>query len=303
LNATNRAPANDGVQAVLLLKQAVTRRRHATLSEAVAADIEALILRGELRNGQRLPTEPELGDALGVSRSVLRDAVRMLVARGLLDVRQGHGTVVSAPSSAAFGDSMVALLMRSNLTVGDVVAARAALETELAPLAARNGTREDWRRMEAHLRRFAEAVDAGRWEEAHNEHLRFHLGLFAALRLPALETLLAPIQQCIVITSFPPQPRRSLWEVEKHPPVLEALAAGDEDRVRAAMASHFHAMETEAYADFRATPFQSAAQLDAYRSFRGALLAPERSALLATPGSGNGGASQTRAPRKQRARS
>lgn len=283
--------------ATALLGQIPTRRSYATLSEAIAAEIESLVLRGDLYDGQRLPTEPKLGEALGVSRSVLRDAVRMLMARGLLDVRQGHGTVVSTPSSATFADSMVALLMRSDLTVGDVIAARAALETELAPLAARNGMPEDWRRMEAYLECFAEAVDAGRWEEAHNQHLRFHLGLFFAIRLPALQTLLAPIQQCIVITSFPPQAKRSLWEVEKHPPILAALKDGNEDRARDAMVSHFHAMEAEAYADFRATPFRAAAQLDAYRSFRGTTLVSKRN-LNASEGSvrSGGGAAKTSSP-------
>jgi GntR family transcriptional activator of glc operon len=251
-----------------LLRRVGNRRAHGTLSEAVARDLEALILRGELRDGQRLPTEPELGEALGVSRSVLRDAVRTLVARGLLDVRQGQGTVVSAPSSETYGDAMVALLMRSGVTIGDVLDARAALETELGPLAATTGAEEDWDRMEGHFERFSAAVADGHWNDAHREHLGFHLGLLAALHLPALEALLAPLETCILLTSMPPQPDPSLWEVPNHPPILAALRGGDPEAVRAALEHHFVDMATPAYTELRATPFQQGAQLEAYRRVR-----------------------------------
>jgi DNA-binding FadR family transcriptional regulator len=251
-----------------LLRRVGSRRNHATLSEAVATELEELILRGDLHDGQRLPTETELGDALGVSRSVLRDAVRTLVARGLLDVRQGHGTVVSAPSSETYGDAMVALLMRSGATIGDVLDARSALESALAPLAAENGDAEDWARMDGHLERFTSAVAESRWSDAHAEHLGFHLGLFAALRMPALEALLAPIATCILLTSVPPQPDPLLWEVENHPPILAALRAGDGVAAQAAIDRHFSDMATEDYAELRSTPFQRGAQLDAYRLVR-----------------------------------
>ena len=256
------------VDPTALLRRVGNRRPHATLSEAVARDLEALILRGELHDGQRLPTEPELGEALGVSRSVLRDAVRTLVARGLLDVRQGQGTVVSAPSSETYGDAMVALLMRSGVTIGDVLDARAALETELGPMAATTGTDEDWDRMEGHFERFEAAVDDGRWSEAHREHLGFHLGILSALHLPALEALLAPLEACILLTSMPPQPDASLWEVPNHPPILAALRGGDPAAVRDAIEHHFGDMTTPAYNELRATAFQQGAQLEAYRRVR-----------------------------------
>ena len=64
-------------------------------SDKVIAVLEEQILSGDLAPGTQLPPESELCQALGVSRTVLRDAVRMLVARGLLNVKQGRGTVVS----------------------------------------------------------------------------------------------------------------------------------------------------------------------------------------------------------------
>jgi GntR family transcriptional regulator, transcriptional repressor for pyruvate dehydrogenase complex len=187
----------------------------------------------------------------------------MLAARGLITVRQGQGIMVSPLSDAAFGEALLALLMRSDLTMGDVIDARAALETELAPLAARNGRAEDWAHMDEHFRAFAAAVAERRWERAHEEHMRFHLGIFEALRIPALELLLRPVQQYIFLTSVPPVPDDpSVWEVDSHPPILAALRAGDEPAVRKAMREHFEFVKKREYRRFREAPFQTAAALE-----------------------------------------
>ena len=75
--------------------------RRPRLSDQVTAELERRILAGELEPGGLLPAEPELGAELEVSRSVIRDAIRTLAARGLVEVRQGSGTRVSPPGAAA----------------------------------------------------------------------------------------------------------------------------------------------------------------------------------------------------------
>jgi GntR family transcriptional repressor for pyruvate dehydrogenase complex len=261
-------PHDDVTDAAQLLR-ALPQRVASTRSESVAAEIEALILRGELADGQRLPPEPEMCEILGASRSVIRDAVRRLAARGLVDVRQGSGTVVSVPSDEPLADAIIALLMRSELTMGDVIEARAALETELASLAAEHGNDEDWDALEGHLAAFSAAVEESRWQDAYIEHMRFHVGIFDALHLPALGLILAPMQECVLITSLPPdQADKRVWEVEAHPPILAALRSGDREGAREAVAAHFGDMRSKRYQKFRATSFRAAAQLDEYRSFR-----------------------------------
>ena len=94
--------------------------------------------------------------------------------------------------------------------------------------------------MEQRLDAFAGAVTAHDWQRAHEQHMAFHVGVFQALRTPALELLLRPVQQYIFLTSVPPVPDDpSVWEVETHPPILAALRAGDEHAVRTAMREHF----------------------------------------------------------------
>lgn len=227
------------------------------LSDRVVAELEARIVSGELSPGARLPTEPELGAMLRVSRTVVRDAIRTLVARGLVSVRQGHGTVVSQPTNEAYGSALIVLLTRSNLTIGEVTDARAAIEVQLGPLAARHGTATDWELMGQYLEGFAAGVAAGDWATAHAEHLGFHLALLEAIRLPALELLLAPMHEIIVRSSLPPTvDDPDAWDVDAHYPILEALRRGDEAATLEALRHHFRFVDDPGYAASRSSLFR-----------------------------------------------
>jgi GntR family transcriptional regulator, transcriptional repressor for pyruvate dehydrogenase complex len=240
-----------------------------TLSGRMAEEIERRILTGELSAGDHLPTEPELGELFNVSRSVVRDAVRMLAARGLVEVRQGAGTIVAEPSDANFVGALIALLARSGLTMGEVIDARAAIEVRLAGLAAQHGTAEDWKTLEDRLEVFAQALRDKDWELGYEAHLDFHLGIVKAVHLPALELLLLPMQDFIVMSSLPPRKEdEASWEVGSHYPLLEAMRAGDPEASESAMSKHFDYMTTPRYASFRKMLFRDALNSEILNAFR-----------------------------------
>ena len=241
-----------------------------TRSASIAHGVEELILRGDLARGQRLPTEAELGEVLGVSRSVIRDAVRMLVARGLLEVRQGHGTIVAPPSDETFAAAMVGLLMRSGATMGEVIDARTALETQLAPLIAVNATDEDLQRMDGRVEEMVEAVRQNDDEAIDVAHLDFHRAMYDALHTPALETLLRPMQRCILLTSplMKPEDRQD-W-LDAHREIVVALRSHDAARVEAAVRAHFADLGEPRFDEWRERPFREVAVLDADRLRRAA---------------------------------
>src|SRR6266571_4421675 len=109
-----------------VLRKIAPRNDTTKLSDQVVAEIERLILSGELREGEKLPTEAELCQAFGMSRSVIRDAVRTLSARGLVRVQHGQGTVVDPPGESTVADALILHLLRAtNLP---------ALEVMLRPL-------------------------------------------------------------------------------------------------------------------------------------------------------------------------
>lgn len=236
------------------------------LSDRVAADLEQRILMGDPGPGHRLPTEAELCELFGVSRSVVRDALRTLVARGLVRVGPGQGIVVTDPSDEAFGKALLLLLARSGVTMREVTEARAAIEINLVPLAVARGTDEDWERMEEHLNAFARSVDERIWSRAHSEHLSFHLALLRAVHLPALEILLTPMHEIIQLSSVPPADSPELWDVPAHPPILRALRKRDAAGARLALEEHFtRFLGDERYDTFEASPFRDAALAAAQR--------------------------------------
>ncbi|MBU8828911.1 FadR/GntR family transcriptional regulator [Mycolicibacterium goodii] len=222
-------------------------------SQRVVAAFERQILSGRLASGTRLPTEGELCELLGVSRSVIRDSIRTLMARGLVTVRQGRGTTVAEPSDTAYSNAMLVLLTRSGMTMGDVFNARATIDISLVALAAKNGTADDWDALDEAYKRFADAVARDDEEAATLWHARFHMGILTAVHQPALTLMLRPMTDLTVVSGTA-SVRRTLggdWEVEGHAPILAALKAGDPDKATAAMVAHYEvATRPEPYQTF-----------------------------------------------------
>lgn len=91
-----------------------------TFAQQMAESIRESILSGELESGTALPTEPDLAEQFGVSRAVVRDATRILMAQGLVEVQHGRGVFVTQPYNEAFGDALLLALRRAGATAWDV---------------------------------------------------------------------------------------------------------------------------------------------------------------------------------------
>lgn len=107
------------------------------LSTAVTRQIELLILRGILRPGERLPSERELSDRLGVSRPSLRDSIAELQEKGLLTSRAGAGIFVADVLGSAFSEALVTLFSAHDEAVFDYLAFRRDMEGLAAERAAK----------------------------------------------------------------------------------------------------------------------------------------------------------------------
>lgn len=124
-----------------------------TLAEQMAETIRELILSGELEGGAALPIEPELARQFGVSRAVVRDATRILMAQGLVEVRQGRGVFVTQPQNEAFSQALLLALRRAEASVWDVEQFEQVIFPEVIALAATYATDEEI----AEIRRLAAA--------------------------------------------------------------------------------------------------------------------------------------------------
>jgi len=121
-------------------------RRPANLASAVTAELVDRIVRGVHPSGTSLPSEPALCETFSVSRTVIREAVKVLQEKGLVQVRQGAGTVVTPPSVWNTLDELVlgaVIAEDDTLTVlDDLVVTRRLLESDMALVTARTADRE-----------------------------------------------------------------------------------------------------------------------------------------------------------------
>ncbi len=235
-------------------------RRSPKLSSWVVGQLEAAILSGQIVPGATLPTEAELCDELAVSRTVVREALRTLSARGLVSVHQGRGTVVTEPQDEALGEALLRLLLRADVTLGNVIDARHLLDSVLTPIAARRRREEDWARLRGMCSELRSAVEAQEWEIAHRLHLSFHVGIVQSLHYPALELILRPMHQVILVSStLASDSETAVWDLDAHERLWHAIRDGDEAEVRLAVGEHYRALADAKYAADRSMLFRKSA--------------------------------------------
>jgi DNA-binding FadR family transcriptional regulator len=129
-----------------------------TMAEQMAETVQGAILSGRLGSGALLPTEPELAEQFGVSRAVVRDATRILMARGLVEVQHGRGVFVTQPENEAFGQALLLALRRVGATAWDVEQFEQILFPELIALAATGATAEEIDQIQALAENYIEII-------------------------------------------------------------------------------------------------------------------------------------------------
>lgn len=222
-------------------KQIYTPVQAPKVFERVAVQIEQRILAGDLRSGDRLPTERELAEQFQVSRTAVREALKILAQQGLVDMRPGRGTIVIDGAHEALQHSL-GLVMR--LKLGEVggsnslMEVRELLEVEIAALAADRATAQELaalqeavQMMDAHL------DDAEAFIAADN---RFHEALAQATQNTLILTLVKSIvhllsEQRTHIFATPGAPQRGQVH---HKRILAAVSGRDPLAARTAMRAH-----------------------------------------------------------------
>jgi GntR family transcriptional repressor for pyruvate dehydrogenase complex len=118
-----------------------------SLGEQVTDEIQRLMLTGKLKEGEKLPSERELCELFGVSRTVIREAIRILQTKGLVEVRPGIGSIARSPSSNQVIEGLSLLIQTkangAEVSLIDLYEARLVLEIEITKLAVKRATLED----------------------------------------------------------------------------------------------------------------------------------------------------------------
>lgn len=212
--------------------------------EEVLNQIEPLIRQGRLRLGTRLPSERELARSLGVSRTSLREAIRVLTVRGMLESKPGLGTFVHEPSADRLATLFASALSRKGIGLPDVMEFRRALEPAVAASAALRAGPREIENLEAIVDRHTRRVRAG--EPAVLEDGQFHNALAAATRNPVFVRV---VDQCLDLIQETRkrvlQTRaRARLSLRAHLRILEAVRQRDPDAARDAMTAHLLEVES-----------------------------------------------------------
>jgi GntR family transcriptional regulator, transcriptional repressor for pyruvate dehydrogenase complex len=218
-----------------LLFDQVTREPR--LTDKVTDMMLESILSNRLNVGDPLPSERELGEQFGVSRTVVREAVRALVAKGVIEVRSGSGLRVAAVNANTVSESMSLYLRGGTVDFHKVHEVRAVLEVHIAGLAAQRATDEDiaaLREIDARMQK--EQTDV---ESAARDDLEFHRLVASAthnelflLLLDSIGSSLIDIRRSNLGSGSTPM------TLSHHEAILERIAAHDPVGARAAMTTH-----------------------------------------------------------------
>jgi GntR family transcriptional repressor for pyruvate dehydrogenase complex len=211
------------------------------IGEAVAQQILDLIGSGQLKPGDRLPAERELGQAFGAGRSSIREALRCLSIIGVLDARVGAGTTVALDSRRFLNRMWSWKIATDPQDLEELMEVRIALEGATAENVAVNGSEEDVAGLQALVASMGESLDGRpRFTEL---DLEFHLSLARAANNRLLHDLVMVIRTHLIrgLESVLPLPDALVLSHQEHTAIVEALIAHDGPGARQSMEAHLQA--------------------------------------------------------------
>ncbi len=229
-------------------RQAVSRKafravRKTRVSQDIIEQVRDLFTSGRLKPGDRLPSERELSQALSVSRSSVREAVRAMESLGLIEARAGEGTFVASLSGNRGSDPLVASLHQDWSTQHKLFEVRRVIEPDLAALAARRATVDQIERLRAILN--DQEADIARGGTGMKQDTLFHYLLAEATGNEVLVRIMDSLMDLLLKTreeslQHDKRPARSL---KQHRAMLRAIEARNPRAAERLMYQHIAEIE------------------------------------------------------------
>ncbi len=205
-----------------------------SIVERIVEQITQAIIRGDLKPGDKIPTEVALIEELGVGRNSVREAIKMLSALGILEIRRGDGTYICKKISPSILDSLVYSILMEQSTSEEMLELRKTLEIDILELAVEKATDEDISRLEELMAEFYRVFAIKDYEAAAALDLAFHRLLVDIARNPLLSKIVKG-----VLDLFYPSVQKTLIKFEgpkgganfSHQDMIEILRCRDKGRI------------------------------------------------------------------------
>jgi GntR family transcriptional repressor for pyruvate dehydrogenase complex len=218
------------------------------ISEEIVSQVKQLIAKGELKPGDRIPSERELATMLGVSRPSVREAIMVLEAMGFVESRQGGGTYVKALTEASIMNPLAKLVeKRDPALLRSLAEVRMGLESWSAYLAAQRATDSDIAEIRRLYKIMEKQAAKGGWSP--DVDAEFHYAITAAshnsLQMHVLDSIHSLFHATIQVAlmEFYQQEGHVQLLLTHHHDIMEAIAAHDPELARKKMMEHLAMVE------------------------------------------------------------
>lgn len=213
-------------------------KKRPTVADRVLDQLKTMIVRGDLKPGQRLPAERELAERLTVARTSLREALKVLSHLGLVERSQG-GTVVVRDLGQVLNEPLKYRILQQRLDRQELLEARKVLEAELASLAAMRRTDDDIDNMQDIIERGGKSMDCAPAEFVKLD-FEFHLAIAESTQNKVLTEMFDTVRQLLYDThirvcEIPGIVQRS-HNFHRH--IFAAVKDGDPMTARSRMIQH-----------------------------------------------------------------
>ena len=216
----------------------MNRREGTTLVDTAVNEIIQLILDQKMKEGDRLPNEYDLAQQLGIGRSTLREAIRRLVSRNILQVRQGSGTYVSDKKGVPEDPLGLTFMGDDPHLALDLVDIRMMLEPEICAMVVRRATEEQILQLRAYCEETVRLIEAGLdYSEA---DAQFHRYLAECSGNVVLPNLIPVITSSIAVGIRATKDEYRKQTALEHRQIVDAIERRDIVGAKSSMVSHLN---------------------------------------------------------------
>jgi len=206
--------------------------------EIIAERLENIILNDRSKVEQKLPSEPFLAEAFGVSRPVIREAIKILKERGLIKSRQGASTVITKPDTDTLAKNINRIVISESIKPSEIYQIRILLETYSVSLAAQNRTDENIKRMKMLNEKFVSKEFTP--EEMAEYDISFHTEIANASDNMLLKAILASVSVILkpILVELFESEKIDEHGYEFHKKIIGAIECGDVEEASEIMRAH-----------------------------------------------------------------